>query len=243
MCPEKVADVCFWTLSRSPSVRLDPVWPSAIARERSCVLSALLMLTLWRHSCRSPVTKYSESSRFTIIDICLIHIIFSAVHFRGVQYIMEMHCHFQFFSLQILPEVPHLRLSTGGTEHPVHSAVVPQQSQRRLSERPVEEPQSWAAGNLWPKTNKPTNQQMLVAHRATKALFVLSGRAVGGRPLFGVPSVRPSAVEQSAAEAAGLQPGEQERTRTNLMGKKRHKSDSWKKLACFSLYPVLVLTV
>lgn len=57
----------------------------------------------------------------------------------------------------------------------------------------------------------------LVAHRGTKALFVLSGRAVGGRPLFGVPSVRPSAVEQSAAEAAGLQPGEQEHTRTDFV--------------------------
>lgn len=38
--------------------------------------------------------------------------------------------------------------------------------------------------------------------------FVLSGGAVGGRPVLGVSGVRPSAVEQSAAEAAGLQLGE-----------------------------------
>lgn len=57
----------------------------------------------------------------------------------------------------------------------------------------------------------------LVARRGTNALFVLSGCALGGRPLFGVPSVRPSAVEQSAAEAAGLQPGEQEHTRTDFV--------------------------
>jgi len=41
-----------------------------------------------------------------------------------------------------------------------------------------------------------------------KAPFVLVGGAVGGRPVLGVSGVRPSAVEQSASEAAGLQLGE-----------------------------------
>lgn len=41
-----------------------------------------------------------------------------------------------------------------------------------------------------------------------KTHFVLSGSEVGGRPVLGVSGVRPSALEQSASEAAGLQLGE-----------------------------------
>lgn len=41
-----------------------------------------------------------------------------------------------------------------------------------------------------------------------EAPFILSGCAVGGRPVPGVPDLRPSAVEQPASEAARLQPGE-----------------------------------
>ncbi len=50
--------------------------------------------------------------------------------------------------------------------------------------------------------------------RKTEALFVLSGGAVGGRLVFGVSGVRPSAMEQSASEAAGLQLGEGTSTKT-----------------------------
>lgn len=58
----------------------------------------------------------------------------------------------------------------------------------------------------------PLPEMLLIAHKLhtgkLKAPFVFSGGAVGGRPLSGVPSVRPSAVEQSASEAAGLQLGQ-----------------------------------
>lgn len=32
--------------------------------------------------------------------------------------------------MQILPEVPHLCLSTGGVKHPLHGKIVPQYPQR-----------------------------------------------------------------------------------------------------------------
>lgn len=47
----------------------------------------------------------------------------------------------------------------------------------------------------------------------TEAPFVLSGGEAGGRSVLGVSGVRPSAVEQSASEAAGLQLGERTCTR------------------------------
>lgn len=38
--------------------------------------------------------------------------------------------HIVCIAMQILPEVLHLCLSTGGVKHPLHSAVVPQYPQR-----------------------------------------------------------------------------------------------------------------
>lgn len=115
----------------------------------------------------NPQKQNSVSSRFIVIYFCLIR----QSSFTGCTVYYVNALSFPIFSLQILPEVPHLRLSTGGAEHPVHSAVVPQQSQRRLSERPVEEPQSWAAGNLWPKTNKPDNKWCSLFHQSALCAF------------------------------------------------------------------------
>lgn len=62
----------------------------------------------------------------------------------------------------------------------------------------------------------PQSETLLTAHKRhtgkLKPPFVFSGGAAGGRPLSGVPSVRPSAVEQSASEAARLQLGQGTRT-------------------------------
>lgn len=40
--------------------------------------------------------------------------------------------HIVYIAMQILPEVLHLCLSTGGIKHPLHSAVIPQYPQRRF---------------------------------------------------------------------------------------------------------------
>lgn len=45
----------------------------------------------------------------------------------------------------------------------------------------------------------------LAVGRPTETPFVVSGGAIGGRPVPGVPGVWPPAVEQSSSEAAGLQ--------------------------------------
>lgn len=68
----------------------------------------------------------------------------------------------------------------------------------------MEEPQSWATGD---------QKHELTAGAAGDSVpmrqpLCFTGSAVGGRPLLRISGVRPSAVEQSASEAAELQLGE-----------------------------------
>lgn len=115
------ADVCFWTLSYSPSALLGLVWHSAIGLERYFVLSASLMWPLWRLSCTFPGPKYSKmpGNLFYKTD--------GIINFKG--YLRGERCvnaSVFYIPMQILPEVLHLCLSTGGIKHPLHSAVIPQ---------------------------------------------------------------------------------------------------------------------
>lgn len=128
-CLKIAADVFFFFVVvvfglLSPSALLGLVSPSAIGLERFSVLSASPMQPLWRLSCTSPGPKFSRwpgdlwQNRW--LNLLQEYIKCNQMHkFFGV-------CLFFFIPLQILPEVLHLCLPTGGTEYPLHGAVIRQ---------------------------------------------------------------------------------------------------------------------
>lgn len=120
--PVEVADVYFRISSCSRSAPLGLVWPSAIGLERCFVSSALLMPPLWRLSCKSPGPKFSKrpGNLFNGWD----GIFNCEVNFKG--HLRRVNASVFYIPVQILPEVLHLCLSTGGVKHPLHGAVFPQ---------------------------------------------------------------------------------------------------------------------